>query len=61
MTQFASTLVWNAVLPALGLALILGAALLPAVAIAGAVTLALYAFSSGERRDVAPRRVLRGH
>jgi hypothetical protein len=36
-----SVIVWNAVMPALGVALLLGASLLPAVAIAAAVSLAL--------------------
>lgn len=37
-----SAIVWNTVLPALGLALILGASLLPAFAIAGAASLAIH-------------------
>jgi hypothetical protein len=38
-----SAVVWNAVMPALGVALLLGASLLPAVAVAAAVSLALIA------------------
>jgi len=38
-----STVVWNTVVPALGLALILGASLLPALAIAAVATLAIVA------------------
>jgi uncharacterized membrane protein len=37
-----STVVWNTVVPALGLALILGASLLPAFAIAGAAWIAIH-------------------
>jgi hypothetical protein len=37
-----STVVWEAVLPALGFALVLGASLLPAVAIAAIATVAIY-------------------
>jgi hypothetical protein len=67
----ASTVVWNAVLPALGLALILGASMLPAFVIAGAASIAIHAVLAGEprrgqwrvrvSRAVAPRHVLRGH
>jgi hypothetical protein len=39
----ATAVVFEAVMPALGFALILGASMLPAVAIATAVTLALFA------------------
>jgi len=63
----ASTVVWNAVVPALGLALILGVSLLPAVAIAGAVAIAIeVALAPASRRDQwrrrlsAPRPVVRG-
>jgi hypothetical protein len=62
--------VWNAIVPALGLALILGASLLPALAIAGAVSIAITAVLAGEPRraqwrrwvlaHVAPPRVVRG-
>jgi hypothetical protein len=38
-----SAVVWNVVVPALGLALMLGAPLLPAFAIAGAVALVIHA------------------
>jgi uncharacterized membrane protein SpoIIM required for sporulation len=48
----ASAVVWNTVMPALGLALILGASLLPAIAIAGAAALMINAVLGGER----PRR-----
>ena len=46
----ASAVVWNTVMPALGLALILGASLLPALAIAGAAALTIHALLRGERR-----------
>jgi hypothetical protein len=36
-----ASVVWNAVFPALGVALILGASILPAVAIAAAASLAI--------------------
>ena len=39
----ASAVVWNTVVPALGVALILGASLLPALAIAAAATAAIVA------------------
>ena len=37
-----STIVWEAILPALGFALLLGASLLPAVAVAAIATVAVY-------------------
>jgi|1186.fasta_scaffold155227_1 hypothetical protein len=38
-----SAIVWNAVMPALGITLLLGAALVPAVLVAAAVSLAIIA------------------
>ena len=67
----AFAVVWNAVVPALGLALILGASLLPAIAIAGAASIAINAVLAREPRcgqwrrsvsaHVARPRVLRGN
>jgi uncharacterized membrane protein len=64
-----SAVVWNAVVPALGLALILGASLLPAIAIAGAASIAINAVLAPDSRrghwrrwmptHVAPHRVAR--
>ena len=67
----ASAVVWNTVMPALGLALILGASVLPAIAIAGAAAIMINAVLGGERRrrrqrrrwvsaHVAPGHVVRG-
>jgi hypothetical protein len=66
-----SGVVWNAVVPALGFALLLGASLLPAIAIAGAASIAITAVlvpesprGQGRRwmsTHVTPQRVLRGH
>ena len=42
----ASAVMWNVIVPALGLALILGASLLPTVAIAGAAAIAILAARS---------------
>ena len=67
----ASTVVWNTVMPALGLALILGASLLPAIAVAGAAAIAINAVLAGDRPrrrqwrrwvspHVAPDHALRG-
>jgi hypothetical protein len=66
-----SAVVWNAVVPALGLALILGASLLPAIAIAGAASIAINAVLAPESRrgqwrrwmsaHVVPHRVPRGN
>jgi len=47
-TTAASTVFWNLIVPALGIALLLGAPLLPALALAGAASLALLA--PGARR-----------
>jgi hypothetical protein len=52
----ASALVWNTVMPALGLALILGASLVPALVLAAAAVLAIYAVLAG--RPGGPRRRL---
>ena len=54
----ASAVVWNAVVPALGLALILGASLLPAIAIAGAASIAINAvLAHGSQRREWRRRL----
>ena len=65
----ASTVVWNAVLPVLGLALVLGAPMLPAFAIAAGLTAAIYAVLmpeshplgviSGSSRASGPQRARR--
>jgi len=63
--------VWNTVMPALGLALILGVAVLPALAIAGAAAAMIHVVLGGEQRrrrqrrpwasaHVAPGRIVRG-
>ena len=57
----ASALVWNAVVPALGLALILGASLLPAIAIAGAASIAINAVLAREPRRGQWRRSVSAH
>ena len=44
---------WNTVVPALGLALLLGAPVLPAIALAGAASIAIIAFASKSRREPA--------
>jgi uncharacterized membrane protein SpoIIM required for sporulation len=46
----ASTLVWNTVVPALGLVLILGAAVLPAIVIAAAASIAIVAVLAPDSR-----------
>ena len=67
----ASSVVWNTVMPALGLALILGAAVLPALAIAGTAAAMIHVVLGGEQRGrrqrrpwasahVAPGHVVRG-
>jgi hypothetical protein len=43
-----SVAVWNAVVPALALALILGVAVLPAIAVAGAASIAIHAVLAPE-------------
>jgi uncharacterized membrane protein len=65
-----SAVVWNTVVPALGLALMLGASLLPAIAIAGAAAIAINVVLAPEPRGgqwrwsrfghIARHRVLRG-
>lgn len=51
MSQSPSTVVWNAIVPTLGIALVLGAPLLPAVAIAAVASLAIVALlGSGSPR-----------
>jgi hypothetical protein len=62
----ASTVVWNVVVPALGLALILGASMLPAFALAGVAAIAIHAVEPRRKhwrlraaRGVVARRVLR--
>ena len=67
----ASAVVWNTVIPALGVALILGASLLPAIAIAGVASVVIHAVLAGETRrgqwrrrvvaHVAPHRLVRGN
>jgi hypothetical protein len=52
----ASTLAWNTVMPALGLALILGASLVPALVLAAAAALAILVVV--DRRPGGPRRRL---
>jgi uncharacterized membrane protein len=66
-----STVVWNAVVPVLGIALIAGAPLLAAFALAAVATIAIYGVLAPESlRDqwrrwtparVAPQRVRRGN
>src|SRR5439155_4392779 len=51
-----SAVVWNAVVPALALALILGASLLPAIAIAAVASIAINAVLAPESRRGQPRR-----
>jgi len=48
--------VWNTVMPALGLALILGVSVLPALAIAGAAAVMIHAVLGGEQRRRRQRR-----
>jgi uncharacterized membrane protein len=65
-----SAVVWNTVVPALGLALILGAPLLPAISIAGVASITVSAVLAPESRrrqwrrwissHLAPHRVPRG-
>ena len=65
-----SAVLWETVLPALGLALILGAPLLPALAIAAAAALAAFGVFAPESRPgrwgrraaahLGPHRVVRG-
>jgi hypothetical protein len=50
-----STIAWNTVVPALGLALILGAPLVPAIAIAGAALIAINVFLSPQPRRAQRR------
>jgi hypothetical protein len=50
-----SAIVWNTVMPALGIALILGASLLPAL-VAAAVTAFAIAAVVGDQSRVQPRR-----
>jgi hypothetical protein len=50
-----STIVWNVVVPALGVALMLGASLLPALAVAAVASLAVAVYS---RRSRIGRRSL---
>jgi hypothetical protein len=52
----ASTVVWNTVVPLLGLALILGVSVLPAIVIAAAASIATYAVLAAASR----RRQWRG-
>jgi hypothetical protein len=56
--------VWNVVVPALGLALILGAPIRPAVVIAAAASVVLQGLLAPRRhwiaKHLAPRRVPRG-
>jgi uncharacterized membrane protein len=56
-----STVVWNAVMPALGLALILGAALLPAIAIAAAAWIVINAVLGPKSRRAQWRRWTPAH
>jgi hypothetical protein len=44
----ASTLAWNTIMPALGLALVLGASLVPALVLAAAAALAIHAVVDGQ-------------
>ena len=61
-TLRASSLIWNAVVPVLALALLLGAPVLPALAVAAVASLAIHAMrQSGAHAPLAPRRVARGH
>jgi hypothetical protein len=54
-----STIVWNTIVPMLGLALILGASLLPAVVIAGVAAIAIAAvLGGGLRLPLLPARVV---
>jgi hypothetical protein len=63
-----SGVVWNWVVPALGLALLFGASLLPAITVAAAATIAITVLAPGSRRGqwsrwmsapLAARRVAR--
>lgn len=44
-----STVVWNVIVPALGVALMLGASVFPALAVAAVASLALAVYSRGSR------------
>jgi hypothetical protein len=49
-TSAPSAMLWNAVMPALGIALLLGASLLPALALAAVASLAIVAVSGQRSR-----------
>ena len=56
-----SAIVWNSVMPALGVALILGASILPTLAVAALAALAMHALIALPTRPAQRRRPTPGH